>query len=119
MSVHNLKIRHENGKVLFVIDGKGYRIPWEYADVLSRGFTMAARKAEEYCRANAIIMDNALMQRAGLPIGLSDHPVIKQESIKEALHNRRLRTSGAKAGIESIKSRGVVGSPSLLKRSVQ
>ena len=129
MSEHKLRISHtENGRVIFVFDGKlafDGGIPWEQADEIARQATRAARLAEEICKANQIIMDNALLHRSGvLPgIGLSDHPKIKDESIKEALHNRDLRRylpyqkKNVGNGIGNIKSRGAVGAPSLTKRS--
>ena len=127
MSEHKLRISHtENGRVIFVFDGKlafDGGIPWEQADLIARQATRAARLAEEICKANQIIMDNALLQRSGFPIGLSDHPKIKDESIKEALHNRDLRRylpfqkKNVGNGIGNIKSRGAVGAPSLTKRS--
>ena len=127
MSEHKLRISHtENGRVIFVFDGKvafGGGVPWEQADLIARQATRAARLAEEICKANQIIMDNALLQRSGFPIGLSDHPKIKDETIKEALHNRDLRRHlryqkpSVGNGIGNIKSRGAVGTPSLTKRS--
>ncbi len=127
MSEHKLRVSHtENGRVIFVFDGKvvfGGGVPWEQADQIARQATRAARLAEEICKANQIIMDNALLQRSGFPIGLSDHPKIKDESIKEALHNRDLRRylpfqkKNVGNGIGNIKSRGAVGAPSLTKRS--
>lgn len=121
MSEHNIKIRHEEGYVVFSLDGKGYKIPWQVADRISRVFAQKARLAEEAYKANQIIMDNALMQRSGFPVGLSNHPKIKDETIKEALHNRNLRRALPRhknsAGVEGIKSRGAVGSPTLRKTS--
>ncbi len=116
----------DNGSVVLVTDQtipakKGVDMPWEIADQLARALTVMARRAEEYCKANAIIMDNALLQRCGANIGLSDHPKIKDETVKEALHNRELRRArpwrdkNVAAAIEGIRSRGVVGAPSLSK----
>ena len=127
MDDNKLNISHDgNGKVLYQYNGKvifGGKVPWETADLIAKQSTRAARKAEEICKANRIIMDNALLQRSGFPIGLSDHPAIKDETIKEALYNRDLRRylkphkPSVASGIGNIKSRGVVGCPSLIKRS--
>ena len=82
---------------------------------------MKARESEEYQKANQIIYDNALLQRAGIPVGLSDHPKIKEESVKEALYNRDLRRwlpsirKTVDSGIGAIQARGVVGAPRLTK----
>ena len=117
-----------NGKVVYLYNGKNLfntDVPWEVADQIAKKSTRAARLAEEVCKANQVIMDNALLQRSGvLPgIGLSDHPLIKAESIKEALHNTKLRRylpyqkPNVDSGMGAIKRRGVVGAPSLVKRN--
>ena len=127
MDDNKLNISHDgNGKVLYLYNGKaifGGKVPWEVADKIAKQSTRAARLAEEVCKANRVIMDNALLQRSGvLPgIGLSDHPLIKAETIKEALHDRDLRRylpyqkPNVSNGMGAIKRRGVVGAPSLTK----
>lgn len=119
MTKNDVSIRHDNGQVVFVLNGdRGLRMPWEKAEEIARALIRKAREAEEYCKANQIIADNALMQRAGVNIGLSSHPLIKAETVKESLYNRTLRRalSGKKAaGIPSIQSRGVVGAPTIFK----
>lgn len=116
MTQHRLQCFFEEDKVIAVIDGKRTEFPWGLADVFSRSLAINARKAEEYCKANQIIADNALMQRAGFPVGLSDDPLIKSESIKSALYDRNLRKYLPRAeGIGDIQSRGVVGTPTLNK----
>ena len=117
-----------NGKVVYLYNGKNLfnaDVPWEVADQIAKKSTRAARLAEEVCKANQVIMDNAILQRSGvLPgIGLSNHPLIKEETIKEALHDRDLRRylparkASVAAGIGGIKSRGAVGAPSLIKHN--
>ncbi len=122
MTDHRVQCFPEGPKVMLVIDGKTTEFPWELADIVSRSLTINARKAEEYCKANQIIADNALMQRAGFPIGLSDRPIIKAETIKEALWGRTRKLlpwwSKRAIGLGAIQSRGVVGAPTLTKRSV-
>ena len=129
MDDNKLNIFHGgNGKVIYVYNGKNLfngKVPWEVADKIAQQSTRAARLAEEFCKVNQVIMDNALLARSGvLPgIGLSDHPKIKEESIKEALHNRDLRRylpyqkPNVGNGLGDIKSRGVVGAPSFTKHS--
>lgn len=129
MDDNKLNISHDgNGKVQYLYNGKiifGGKVPWEVADKIARQSIRAARLAEEVCKANQVIMDNALLQRSGvLPgIGLSDHPLIKAESIKEALYDKKLRRylpyhkPNVANGIGGIKSRGVVGAPSFTKHA--
>lgn len=86
------QIRQEGANVMVIENGKTVAIwPWHIADVVARAITMKARQAEEIAKAEQIIMDNAIIHRAGLPFGLSNHPKILQETKKEALYNRNLR----------------------------
>ncbi len=120
-----LQVRHDGGgKVLYVFNGKlllGGAVPWQIADLIARESTRCARLAEEHCKANQIIYDNALIARSGrLPgIGLSDDPLIRSESVKAALYDRSLRRAlpyHKPNGLGNIQSRGVVGAPRLSKR---
>lgn len=126
MSDDKLRIWHDgNGQVLYTFRGKvvfDSPVRWEIADLIARNSTRAARAAEEHCKANQIIYDNALLHRSGrMPfLGLSDHPLIKDETIKEALHNRELRRAlpyqRHSTGIGNIKSKGIVGTPTISKQ---
>ncbi len=123
MNENKLQIRYtDNGKVVYIYNGRvafGGPLPLEQADQIAKESTRCARKAEEIRKASEIVYDNALMQRGGAPIGLSDHPKIKDETIKEALWNRELRRylpyQKNVEGLGNIKSRGAVGAPSLVK----
>ncbi len=125
MSDHKLQVRTtENGRVVFIYNGKvafGGAVDWEHADVIARETTICARKAEEITKANRIIADNALLQASGaIPgIGLSDHPLIMDETIKEVLYGSTIRRlfswrKGAH-GVGAIRTRGVVGAPTISK----
>lgn len=109
MSLATVRIRDEGDKVLLVINDKSYLIPWEQALVIARGIRAKAKKAEEFAKANRIIADHALLTRAGFPIGLSDHPRIKDEVRKEAAWNSELR----RALPGGVRSREVFGTPAV------
>ena len=50
MSEGKIQVRWDAGEVhLSIPDGA---VPWQIADELARALTIAARKAEEYCKAN-------------------------------------------------------------------
>lgn len=88
--------KQEGGRVTyrFVQDGKEVvfdRITPEQAEDLIRKMTTVQRSADEYDKANRIIGDCALLQRAGVPLGLSSHPKILAQVGNEAAHNRDLR----------------------------
>lgn len=130
-TIYNLRTDvSDNGQVVLITDqtilaGKGLGMPWQKADELARSLTRQARRAEEYEKANRIIADNALMQRAGANVGLSDRPDIKTETIKEALYNKALRRAlswrnpNVAEGLGNIRRRGVVGAPALTKHNAK
>lgn len=87
-----ITIRQEGPNVLLIADGKLVSImPWDAAQEVAKAMLSQAKKAEEIAKADSIIMDNAILLRAGVPIGLSSHPKIRDETKKEAVHNRDLR----------------------------
>ena len=110
-----------NGRIIMIGADPAMDMAWQKADEIARALTIMARRGEEYEKANAIIMDNALLQRSGAPIGLSDRADIKDETAKEALYNKTLRRlmpwrqKNVSQGIEGIRTRGVVGAPALTK----
>lgn len=110
-----------NGRIIMAGADPVMDMPWQKADEFAAALTRMARRGEEYCKANQIIADNALLQRSGASFGLSDRADINSETVKEALHNRALRRllpwreKNVAQGIESIRTRGAVGAPALTK----
>lgn len=110
---NSITIANEGDKVVLVINGRRVcDMPVAIAQQVSKLIYQKAMVADEYANANRIIMDQAIMQRAGMPIGLSSHPKIVEEARKEAQWNTQLRKSMPLKGIEP---RAVVGTPSLIK----
>lgn len=111
--IKDCRVRQEGTRVLIISEGKlVLDLPWKAAFAVSKGLLTAAKLAEEQAEALKIIQDQALIQRAGFPIGLTNNPEIQKEAMKEAVHNRRLR----RALPGGIKSQSVVGTPTLIKK---
>ena len=111
--IKDCKVRQEGTRVLIISEGKLLLdLPWKAALAVSKGLRVAARLAEEQVEALKIIQDQALIQRVGFPIGLTNNPVIQKEAMKEAVHNRGLR----RALPGGIKSQSAVGTPTLIKK---
>ncbi len=103
------KILQDGDKVIFVINGKGMTIPWQIADQLGRGLLAKARQAEEVQNSEQVIRDNAILMRAGSPVGLSSNPDIISETVKEAVSGdevRRYMPGG-------VKSKSVIYAPTV------
>lgn len=103
------QVKKEGDRVLFIIDGRGYRIPAPQAHELSDMLKRAALAIDEETNAARIIADGALLTRVGVPIGLSNDFRIKNEIRKEAAWNSALR----RALPGGVKSKAVFGVPSL------
>lgn len=86
-------------------------LPWKAADALAQAISAKARQAEELDKAQSIALDQALLLRAGVPIGLTNHPRIKAEAAKEAAWNRKLRRA-LPGGVKSMEH---VGTPNVVK----
>lgn len=84
-------VRQEGTRVLFIVNGHGVEMSWQAAEKLGRALVSKARLAEELAKAEAIAADDAILLRAGFPLGLTNHPKIRAESRKLAEHDRNLR----------------------------
>lgn len=107
-------ILDEGQKVVLVVDGKRIcDMPPEIARQMARTLLERAALADEYINANRIIMDQAIMQRAGMPFGLSRNPKIVKAARQEAQWNGDLRRHMPLKGIEP---KAVVGTPIIRKQ---
>lgn len=104
-----LQIRQEGTRVLFIKGGKILLdLPWDAALEVSRETYIRARAAEEIAKADAVIMDQAIVQRAGMQFGMTNNRDIQVEAMKEAVHNPLLRRH-----MPTIKSQEILGAPSV------
>jgi len=104
-------VRHDD-KVLILINGVlTADLPWEIA--LKAGATLISlgKQIENDQNPEEIILDQAILMRAGVQLGLSDNVLIMRESFKEAQGNRDLRRYMPRA--PGIESKAVVGTPTI------
>lgn len=87
-----VQFRQSGARLSLIVDGRlileGH---WSMFDELAAMMRSSARKAEEWDSAEAVARDNAILLRAGVPIGLSNNPAIRAETIKLAETDRDLR----------------------------
>jgi len=108
-----VKIDKDKGRVIILEEGKVVLdVPWNMALSIGRSLIKQAKIVEEHENANQIIKDQALLQRVGFPIGLTNNPAIQKESMKEAVNSRELR----RALPGGIKSQSAVGTPTVIKK---
>lgn len=103
------RVRQEGPNVLLVIDGRGTLMPWHVALDLGRALLEQGHRAEEIAKAPTIIEDQAILTRAGIPIGLAVDPDVAREAAKEAVNNTRLRRYMP----GEVRSREFVGAPTV------
>lgn len=102
----------EAGRIVLLCDGKyvcDFR--WEAGDRIADVLRQACRVAENEAAAASQVMDQAILFRAGAPIGLSGNPKVYDEAIKEAVSNRDLRRSNLKLSEELPMARQQFGIP--------
>lgn len=106
-----ITIRREGTRVLLIVDGRAVaEMPWRKADELAVAIRSKARAAEEQEKALEVARDNAILLRAGVRIGLSDDPRIREETGKIAAWDRNLRRYMP----GGIRSQELVGTPAVI-----
>jgi hypothetical protein len=109
--IRQVNIRQDGDHVLLLEKGIAVlSMPWDVALDLSRAIKAKAKLAEEWAKANEIVMDQAFLMRAGIPIGLSARRDIMKEAVKEASWDTGLRKA-----IPSIKSAAKFGKPMIIR----
>ncbi len=104
----SLRIRQNGTNVQIIYEGRCIEMPWQAALEIASQMHRIAKMAEAEDKHEGLIMDTAILHRAGSPVGLSDDPRIKAEARKEAQWNRDLRRY---MPAPSIASKEVFGVP--------
>lgn len=107
----SITIRAEGGNVLLVFNNRAIKMPWEAALEVARHLAGKAREAEEFVKAESIIKDGAILDRLGIPFGLSSNPKIKVEVRKEAQWDSDLRKKIKGSRVPSVHSKEAFGTP--------
>lgn len=89
-------------------------LPWRTADDVIRVIAGAARKCEEYEKANSIIIADSLLIRTGAPFALSNNPKIRDAAYNEA----QWGDSRKRMPLASVPSARACGTPTFRKHRV-
>lgn len=109
-----MTVMDEGDKIVLVINDKRVcDMPIEVAQVLVQVLNEKIKKIDELQNVHQIVRDQAIMQRAGMPFGISSHPKIQAEAKKMAEWDSELRRAMPLRGIEP---QSIVGTPSLRKQ---
>ena len=101
-------VRHDD-KVCLLVNGQLVAdLPQEVALALGANLISMAKQIENDLNPT-LINDQAILMRAGVPLGFTNDPKILRESFKEAQWDRGLRKAIPNA--PGIESKEVVGTP--------
>lgn len=105
-------IRQDGSQVILALNGIETALPYGAALAIAKALREKGQLAEEHARAisGELITDQAILQRAGMPFGLTSHPKIQAEAMKEAVSNRDLRRYMP----GGIKSQRMIGTPTVI-----
>jgi len=111
-----VNVAREGTRVALIVDGREV-LAGEYTQFLElvKALYAQAKLAEEEANAQSIIYDQAILTRLGVPLGLSNNPVILQEAAKEAAWNTSLRRYIEPQRAGGIASQAVFGTPAIKK----
>lgn len=108
---NEVTIRREGERVLLIVGGRAVLdMPWRKADDVCAAIRSKARAAEEQEKALSIARDNAILLRAGVPLGLTNDRRIREETAKIAAWDRDLRRYMP----GGIKSQEMLGRPAVV-----
>ena len=108
----SLTIRQDGTSVLLLHNGTLVAsLPWQAALEVGKALLLACKQAEAYANIDQLIHDQALIQRLGLPVGLTNDPKIQTEALKEAQWGNMRRYVPS----TSIASGEAVGTPIIKK----
>ena len=108
----SFRARQNYGQVQFIVDGKLVaEVSPGKAREVGRAILQVAGLAAEWANAEEVARDNAILIRAGFPVGLANHQAVLNESVKMAVSDRDLR----RAMPGGVRSEAVCGTP-MIKR---
>ena len=106
------RIRHEGLTVQVIFsDGKAVALAWDAALALGQAITYHARLVEEVVKRERVVMDQAILLRAGLWLPLVNDPYLRHQAHQEAAWNSDLRRY-LPGGIPSQEE---VGRPTIIR----
>lgn len=116
--IRSIDIRQEGNRVLVLEAGRlVLDMPYQAARTLARALLAKAAQAEEVVRAEQVIADQAILTRLGVPLGLTNSPVLQRAAANEAAWNTSLRRyiplRRAK-GVGGIRSGEIFGTPTII-----
>lgn len=92
MSIAQITVRWEGERVIVIRNGQlVHDVHYQAALEIAQAMIAQARKAEEWAKKDQIVIDQAIITRAGLTLPVATHPKIRAEAMKESRWNGMLR----------------------------
>ena len=106
----SFRARQNYGQVQLFADGKLIaELEPKTARKIGRAILRISGLAAEWANAEEVARDNAILLRAGFPVGLANHKTVIDQSVRLACWDRDLR----KAMPGGVKSKEVFGTPTI------
>jgi len=110
--IKQVTVSRDGSDVVLVVNGQRVtELPWDAALLVAKAIIIQARRIEEQVKAPQTVIDQAILMRKGIPLGLTSNPKIIDEAKKEAGFNSKLRRYIP----GTIESREIFGKPVLIK----
>ena len=101
-------IDEASNRVYLELPGPTSLIPWEVAKQIALTLLAKAQECEQIHKRKQIVMDGAILHRAGVPVGLTNNHKLQKDIIQEAKHG-----IGRKVPSMGIPSNAAFGVPGL------
>ena len=106
MERNNVRIGQRGDEVILEINGRAITMPWDMARDLGDALKVKANEAQAVVEHDRVVIEQAILQAAGFPVGITDDPYIHREAANEALYGKIIRGS-ALGGVESAVAVGI------------
>jgi hypothetical protein len=92
MSIAQFTVKWEGDRVIVIRNGElVHDVHWQAALEIAAAMIAQARKAEEWANKDRIVIDQAILVRAGSSLPLATHPKIQAEALQQSRWNSMLR----------------------------
>ena len=111
-----ISIQQDMSRVLLIVDGqRTLDMTWQQCLELGRALMYQARKAEEIEKVDQVVMDQAILMRAGFPMRMATNEHMLKLAGNEAAWNSDLRRRMP----NNIEQYGVMYPPMVIKGNVK
>lgn len=115
IEIRKLTVRQEGERVLVLEGGRVvFDLPYDAALALSRAIHIKGKQAEQWAARESVIDDQAILNRLGVPLGLTNSPVLQHAAWNKAAWDSDLRRYIRPSRARGIESQETFGIPTVI-----